>query len=110
MVDKYFRGKAGVDSVENVIISWVSFPYSYPQWMITVQNFWVTKEKPVSSGITIKRTYEEGKMKNPLSFALMMTAECRTGGHSQQIIYSTFHSFLISSICSRMLFILLRDL
>ena len=57
-----------------------------------------------------KRTYEEVKMKNPLSFTLMMTAECRTGGHSQQIIYSTFHSFLISSICSRMLFILLRDL
>ena len=57
-----------------------------------------------------KRTYEEVKMKNPLSFTPMMTAECRTGGHSQQIIYSTFHSFLISSICSRMLFILLRDL
>ena len=33
-----------------------------------------------------KRTYEEGKMKNPLSFAPMMIAECRTGGHSQQII------------------------
>lgn len=33
-----------------------------------------------------KRTYEEVKMKNPLSFALMMIAECRTGGHSQQII------------------------
>ena len=57
-----------------------------------------------------KRIYEEVKMKNPLSFTPMMIAECRTGGHSQQIIYSTFHSFLISSICSRMLFILLRDL
>ena len=57
-----------------------------------------------------KRTYEEVKMKNPLSFTPMMIAEFRTGGHSQQIIYSTFHSFLISSICSRMLFILLRDL
>ena len=33
-----------------------------------------------------KRTYEEVKMKNPLSFTPMMTAECRTGGHSQQII------------------------
>ena len=53
MVDKYFRGKAGVDSVENVIISRGSFPYSYPQWMITMQNFRVTQEKPVSSGITI---------------------------------------------------------
>lgn len=53
MVDKYFWGKAGVDSVENVIISRVSFPYSYPQWMITIQNFWFTQEKPVSFGITI---------------------------------------------------------
>ena len=53
MVDKSFRGRVGVDSVENVIISRVSFPYSYPQWMITVQNFWFTKEKPVSSRITI---------------------------------------------------------
>ena len=53
MVDKSFWGRVGVDSVENVIISRVSFPYSYPQWMITMQNFWVTKEKPVSSGITI---------------------------------------------------------
>ena len=86
MVDKYFRGKAGVDNVENVIISRGSFPYSYPQWMITIQNFWFTQEKPVSSGITIKCTYEEVKMKNPLSFTPMMTAECRTGGHSQQII------------------------
>ena len=86
MVDKYFRGRKDVDSVENVIISRGSFPYSYPQWMITVQNFWFTQEKPVSSGITIKRTYEEVKMKNPLSFAPMMIAECRTGGHSQQII------------------------
>ena len=33
-----------------------------------------------------KCTYEEAKMKNPLFFTLMMTAECRTGGHSQQII------------------------
>ena len=86
MVDKYFRGRADVDNVENVIISRGSFPYSYPQWMITVQNFWFTQEKPVSSGITIKRTYEEAKMKNPLSFTPMMIAECRTGGHSQQII------------------------
>lgn len=53
MVDKYFRGKAGVDSVENVIISRGSFPYSYPQWMITMQNFCFTQEKPVSSGRTI---------------------------------------------------------
>ena len=53
MVDKSFRGRTDVDSVENVIISRVSFPYSYPQWMITVQNFWFTKEKPVSSRITI---------------------------------------------------------
>ena len=36
MVDKSFRCKAGVDSVENVIISRGSFPYSYPQWMITM--------------------------------------------------------------------------
>ena len=54
--------------------------------MITIQNFWFTQEKPVSSGITIKRTYEEVKMKNPLPFTLMMTVECRIGGHSQQII------------------------
>ncbi|MDY3098983.1 MAG: hypothetical protein SOW60_06050 [Bacteroidaceae bacterium] len=27
-----------------------------------------------------KCTYEEVKMKNPLSFTPMMTAECRTGG------------------------------
>lgn len=53
MVDKSFRGRTVVDNVENVIISRGSFPYSYPQWMITVQNFWVTKEKPVSFGITI---------------------------------------------------------
>ena len=86
MVDKYFRGRVGVDSVENVIISRGSFPYSYPQWMITIQNFWFTKEKPVSSGDNDKRTYEEVKMKNPLSFTPMMIAECRTGGHSQQII------------------------
>ena len=52
MVDKYFRGRTVVDNVENVIISWVSFPYSYSQWMITMQNFWFTKEKPVSSGRT----------------------------------------------------------
>ena len=44
MVDKSFRGRTVVDNVENVIISWVSFPYSYPQWMITVQNFWVTSK------------------------------------------------------------------
>ena len=36
MVDKYFRGRADVDNVENVIISRGSFPYSYPQWMITM--------------------------------------------------------------------------
>ena len=53
MVDKSFRGRVGVDSVENVIISRGSFPYSYPQWMITIQNFWFKQEKPVSSGITI---------------------------------------------------------
>ena len=52
MVDKYFRGRVGVDSVENVIISRGSFPYSYPQWMITMQNFWFTQEKPVSFGRT----------------------------------------------------------
>ena len=52
MVDKYFRGRTDVDSVENVIISRVSFPYSYPQWMITMQNFRFKQEKPVSSGIT----------------------------------------------------------
>ena len=53
MVDKSFRGRTDVDSVENVIISRVSFPYSYPQWMITMQNSWFKQEKPVSSGITI---------------------------------------------------------
>ena len=53
MVDKSFWGRVGVDSVENVIISRVSFPYSYPQWMITMQNSWFKQEKPVSSGITI---------------------------------------------------------
>ena len=52
MVDKSFRGRAGVDNVENVIISRGSFPYSYPQWMITMQNSWFKQEKPVSSGIT----------------------------------------------------------
>ena len=52
MVDKYFRGRTDVDNVENVIISRVSFPYSYPQWMITMQNSWFKQEKPVSSGIT----------------------------------------------------------
>ena len=52
MVDKYFRGRTVVDNVENVIISRVSFPYSYPQWMITMQNSWFKQEKPVSSGIT----------------------------------------------------------
>ena len=52
MVDKSFWGRVGVDSVENVIISRVSFPYSYPQWMITMQNSWFKQEKPVSSGIT----------------------------------------------------------
>ena len=53
MVDKYFRGRTVVDNVENVIISRGSFPYSYPQWMITMQNLCFTKEKPVLSGITI---------------------------------------------------------
>ena len=86
MVDKYFRGRTVVDNVENVIISRVSFPYSYPQWMITIQNFWFTQEKPVSSGITINVLMKKEKMKNPLSFTPMMIAECRTGGHSQQII------------------------
>ena len=44
MVDKYFRDRTDVDNVENVIISRVSFPYSYPQWMITMQNFLVTSK------------------------------------------------------------------
>ena len=86
MVDKSFRGRTDVDNVENVIISRVSFPYSYPQWMITMQNFRVHAGKTCIIWDNDKRTYEEVKMKNPLSFTPMMIAECRTGGHSQQII------------------------
>ena len=65
MVDKYFRGRTDVDNVENVIISRVSFPYSYPQWMITMQNFRFKQEKPVSSGITINVLMNKEKRKTP---------------------------------------------
>ena len=85
MVDKYFRGRTDVDNVENVIISRVSFPYSYPQWMITMLISGSSRKTCIIWD-NDKRTYEEVKMKNPLSFTLMMITECRTGGHSQQII------------------------